>query len=207
VDVSVRGRHLEVSEKFRDHASEKLQRIGRYDPRLSAIDVQVVREQNPRVPEPIRVELTCKGSGPVVRAEASAADKFSAFDTAFARLEERMRRAHDKRLSRTQHRPSLSDAVIALNGASAAADEPATDTADEADEPRPLVDAIGDGPLVVREKFHDDAPITLDDALHHMELVGHDFYLFVDKECGLPSVVYRRRGYDYGVLRLGAGQE
>jgi ribosomal subunit interface protein len=193
-----------VSERFRDHASEKLQRIGRYDPRLSAIDVSVVREQNPRVAEPITVELTCKGSGPVVRAEASAADKFSAFDAAFARLEERMRRAHDKRLSRTQHRPSLSDAVNAINGAAPVVDQPASD---DVDEPRPLVEAIGDGPLVVREKFHDDDPITLDDALHHMELVGHDFYLFVDKECGLPSVVYRRRGYDYGVLRLGAASE
>jgi ribosomal subunit interface protein len=211
MDVSVRGRHLDVSEKFRDHATEKLQRIGRYDPRLSAVDVSVVREQNPRVSEPIRVELTVKGSGPVVRAEASAGDKFGAFDAALAKLEERMRRAHDKRLSRTQNRPSLSDAVSALSPTAASvAPGSAAESGESAapdEEPRPLVEAIGDGPLVVREKFHDPTPITLDDALHHMELVGHDFYLFVDKEVGLPSVVYRRRGYDYGVLRLGDAQE
>jgi hypothetical protein len=141
----------------------------------------------------------------VVRAEASAGDKFGAFDAAFAKLEERMRRAHDKRLSRTHNRPSLSDAVTALAPTTAAA-PPVEDEA-ESSEPRPLVESIGDGPLVMREKFHDATPITLDDALHHMELVGHDFYLFLDKEAGLPSVVYRRRGYDYGVLRLGASPE
>jgi ribosomal subunit interface protein len=199
VDVSVRGRHLDVSEKFREHATSKLARMAKYDPRLSSIDVQVVREQNPRAAEPIRVELTCKGTGPVVRAEASAGDKFGAFDTAFSRLEERLRRAHDKRLSKSHHRTPLSQLPAADAEAIVGSVEPPAE-----DEPRPLVEAIGDGPLVVREKFHDDAPITLDDALHHMELVGHDFYLYVDKECGLPSVVYRRRGYDYGVLRLGA---
>jgi ribosomal subunit interface protein len=60
----------------------------------------------------------------------------------------------------------------------------------------------GDGPLVVREKFHAAAPMTIDQALLEMELVGHDFYLFCDQDCHLPSVVYRRCGYDYGVIRL-----
>jgi hypothetical protein len=60
----------------------------------------------------------------------------------------------------------------------------------------------GDGPLVVRQKTHQAAPMTLCDALDAMELVGHDFYLFIDKELQVPSVVYRRRGYDYGVIRL-----
>jgi hypothetical protein len=60
----------------------------------------------------------------------------------------------------------------------------------------------GDGPLVVREKFHGSRSMTIDQALLEMELVGHDFYAFRDKECGRFSVVYRRRGYDYGVIRL-----
>ena len=63
----------------------------------------------------------------------------------------------------------------------------------------------GDGPLVVREKSHPPSPMTLDQALYEMELVGHDFYLFVDKESERPSVVYRRRGYDYGVISLDLG--
>ena len=63
----------------------------------------------------------------------------------------------------------------------------------------------GDGPLVVREKTHAASPMTLDQALYEMELVGHDFYLFVDKENERPAVVYRRRGYDYGVISLDVG--
>jgi hypothetical protein len=60
----------------------------------------------------------------------------------------------------------------------------------------------GDGPVVVREKFHAAKPVTVDQALFEMELVGHDFYLFRDERCGLPSVVYRRHGYQYGLIRL-----
>jgi hypothetical protein len=55
---------------------------------------------------------------------------------------------------------------------------------------------------VVREKTHRAQPMTLDQALYEMELVGHDFYLFMDSDSDCPAVVYRRRGYDYGVIRL-----
>jgi hypothetical protein len=60
----------------------------------------------------------------------------------------------------------------------------------------------GEGPLIVREKFHASHPMTIDQALLEMELVGHDFFAYHDSQCGKFSVVYRRRGYDYGVIRL-----
>jgi hypothetical protein len=60
----------------------------------------------------------------------------------------------------------------------------------------------GDGPVVLREKFHKAEPMTVEQALFEMELVGHDFFLFRDTQNGKPSVVYRRRGWDYGVIRL-----
>jgi ribosomal subunit interface protein len=60
----------------------------------------------------------------------------------------------------------------------------------------------GDGPLVIRQKFHHAKPISIDQALLEMELVGHDFYLFHDIQENAPSVVYRRHGYQYGVIRL-----
>lgn len=60
----------------------------------------------------------------------------------------------------------------------------------------------GDGPMVVRRKTHRASPMSLDQALYEMELVGHDFYLYVDAETSDPCVVYRRHGYDYGVIRL-----
>ena len=64
------------------------------------------------------------------------------------------------------------------------------------------IEVQGDGPLVVREKTHAGVPMSLDQALLEMELVGHDFYLFIDSDQLLPSVVYRRKAYDYGVIRL-----
>jgi ribosomal subunit interface protein len=200
VEILVRSRHLEVSEAFREHAADKLGRVEKFDPRLTTVDVEVVREQNPRVADSaIKVELTCRGGGPVVRAEASAGDKFVAFDAAYSRLEERLRRSADRRRDHHRGSPKVS--------AGAPVPIEVVDTDAESDEPQVqsvagLIDVIGDGPLVVREKEHNAVPMTLADALHHMELVGHDFYLFVDKESLLPSVVYRRKGYDYGVLRL-----
>ena len=74
------------------------------------------------------------------------------------------------------------------------ADPPTTATADGLDERRPG--------RIVRRKVHTADPMTVDEALSRMELVGHDFYLFADADSGEPRVVYRRKGYDYGVIRL-----
>ena len=86
-----------------------------------------------------------------------------------------------------------------------AEDDTAGDFRDEAEEPvsgmLPM-QMDGDGPLIVREKFHASQPMTIDQALLEMELVGHDFFAYQDSHCGKFSVVYRRRGYDYGVIRL-----
>ena len=106
-------------------------------------------------------------------------------------------------------------ATAAMAAAADAADAAAAARGDSADdETREIpIDVQGDGPLVVREKFHAAAPMSIDQALFEMELVGHDFFLFTDGASGLPSVVYRRRGYRYGVIRLldehapGAGSE
>jgi len=104
--------------------------------------------------------------------------------------------------------------LLAGNGAAAAtaAMAAAADEADAADaalagEPEQDTHEVpitmqGEGPLVVREKFHAATPMSIDQALFEMELVGHDFFLFTDAACGMPSVVYRRRGYQYGVIRL-----
>jgi hypothetical protein len=74
--------------------------------------------------------------------------------------------------------------------------------ADTEDERFVEIETQGNGPLVVREKIHAATPMGIDQALFEMELVGHDFFLFTDAASGLPSVVYRRRGYQYGVIRL-----
>jgi ribosomal subunit interface protein len=207
MDVVVSSRQCEVSERFRSHVEDKLSRLEKHDHRIIRVEVVVERERNARQPErqsqaerQIRVELTAKSKGPVLRAEAAAEDKMAALDLAVDKLAAQMRRAADRRkVHRGQHTPeSVAQAMArATNGVS---HEPTE--AEVAEHMVGPVAVTGDGPLVVREKTHPASPITLEQALYEMELVGHDFYLFVDKESERPSVVYRRRGYDYGVISL-----
>ena len=204
MDVVVSSRHCEVSERFRDHVEEKLARLEKHDHRIIRVDVLIEREPRPRDPErTVRCELTAKSRGPIVRAEASAEDKMAALDLAVDKMAAQMRRAADRRkVHRGQHKPeSLGEAM-----ARSTPPQPVL-VPDEMVAERKVgpVTVDGDGPLVVREKSHAAAPMTLEQALYEMELVGHDFYLFVDKESERPSVVYRRHGYDYGVIALEVG--
>ncbi len=205
MEVVVSSRHCEVSERFREHVEEKLTRLEKHDHRIIRVDVLLEKEARPRDPErTIRVELTAKSRGPIVRAEASAEDKMAALDLALDKMAAQMRRAADRRkVHRGQHTPE------SVGQAMARSRPPREDAAsqDEVVAERKVgpVTVDGDGPLVVREKSHAAAPMTLEQALYEMELVGHDFYLFMDKESEQPSVVYRRHGYDYGVISLVLG--
>jgi ribosomal subunit interface protein len=217
MEIIVKGRHTGVSDRFRDLVNTKLARIERLDHKLIRVDVEVSKERNARiVDQRERVELTIHSRGPAVRAEASADDRFAALDIALGKLEGRLRRLADRRkIHHGNHCPpsvaELTATALAESFESAPADllteqSPAESQADEADLPEDEtiipIQMDGDGPLMVREKFHEADPITIDQALLEMELVGHDFYLFRDKESGQPSVVYLRQGYNYGVLRL-----
>jgi ribosomal subunit interface protein len=228
MEIIVRGRHITVPPRFRQHAAAKLAKLEKLDQKAVRIDVEVSKERNPRQSDRReRVELTIRSRGPAIRAEAAADDKYTALDLAFAKLESRLRRASDRRKVRHGgavtarppgtpagvtaagspatglQAPPLAGSAPALNGHAAprAAAPGSTDGAD-ADGRMVPIQMEGDGPLVLREKVHAAKPMTIDQALLEMELVGHDFYLFHDSECDRFSVVYRRRGYDYGVIRL-----
>jgi ribosomal subunit interface protein len=202
MDVVVSSRQCEVSERFREHVEDKLARLEKHDHRIIRVEVLLERERNARQPDrQVRVELTAKSKGPVLRAEAAAEDKMAALDLALDKMSAQMRRAADRRkVHRGQHAPESLARAMARSGSNG---EAATDESDGVAEHQVGPVAVdGEGPLVVREKTHPASPITLEQALYEMELVGHDFYLFVDKESERPSVVYRRRGYDYGVISL-----
>ena len=205
MEIVVKGRNSEISDRFRDHVAEKLHRIEKFDPRqrITRTEVVVTHEKNPRDPATAaKVEISVHSRGPIVRAEAVSADQHSALDMAMDRLERQVRKAVDRqRVHRGQQRPtSLSEATADIPDTLLDELSGADDTVGDGD-PSPI-EVQGDGPLVVREKTHDTAPMTLDQALYEMELVGHDFYLFMEKDSMQPSVVYRRRGYDYGVIHL-----
>lgn len=229
MDIVFKGRRTGVPERFRQQAEVKLAKIEKLDQKVIRIDVEISKERNPRQSgRRERVELTVRHRGPAIRAEAAADDRYAALDLALAKLESRVRRANDRRNARSSDHASvrlMTPATIPLTGmltaysaqhAGKPSDGDGYDPAPGTDGGRSpgMVDTVdgvvpiemeGDGPLVVREKFHPAAPMTIDQALLEMELVGHDFFLFRDSGCGKPSVVYRRRGYDYGVIRLVEG--
>jgi ribosomal subunit interface protein len=268
MDITFKGRHTSVPERFRRHASVKLARLEKLDHDAIRVDVEISTERNPRQSDHSeRVELTIRSRGPAIRAEASADDRYAALDLAYAKLEGRLRKASERRKTRrgdlsvrstdalaavaaapaeaaamTAEAAALADVAIPaipapddaamLNGTpvgrkangrsngkahghrrpetgiplpSLPGDNGSRDFEDRRDE---LISGVlpmqmeGDGPLIVREKFHASQPMTIDQALLEMELVGHDFFAYHDSQCGKFSVIYRRRGYDYGVIRL-----
>lgn len=207
MEIVVKGRNSEISDRFKEHIQEKLQRIEKFDrrQRIHRVEVEVTHEKNPRQHEKAaRVQVTLLSKGPAVRAEAASTDQHSALDAVMDKLESRVRKTVDRqRIHHGNRSPqSLAEAAAVV---APTAGESSDDRQDSEEEDFALsagVEVDGDGPLVVREKTHSAPTMTLDQALYEMELVGHDFYLFVEKDSMKPSVVYLRKGYDYGVIHL-----
>ena len=200
MEIVVAGRHTDVPARYRTHVAGKLAKIEQLAPRAQRVDVLVSHEANPRQADfSERVELTVVDRGPVIRAEASADDPYAALDLALARLLERLRRSRDRRRERKDTTiPGVEPAGEPQGDAEGLAAADAVRVLDDGTREIPL----GDSPVVIREKVHEAAPMTVDDALYQMELVGHDFFLFVDAESGRPAVAYRRHGWSYGVIQL-----
>ncbi|MEV0705752.1 ribosome-associated translation inhibitor RaiA [Saccharopolyspora sp. NPDC050389] len=220
MDIVVKGRNVEVPAHYREHVNAKLTRLERYNKKAIRADVELFHERNPRQAKNCqRVEITLMGKGTPVRAEACAGDFYAALDAATTKLESRLRRMHDRRkVHYGQHNPtSVAEATAAMadrpvvmgqsmaEGRTALLEAPPEVDEYAAEVPGQRMAAengYAEPGRVVREKEHPAEPMTVDQALYEMELVGHDFYLFSDAESGRPSVVYRRKGFDYGVIRL-----
>lgn len=210
MDITITGRNLGVTDRFRDYAMEKAEKVEHLAERAIAFEVKVSRHHETRgATGEDRVELTLVGPGPLVRAESAGSDKYVAFDLAMAKLIERIRQSKDRRkVHRGQHRPvSLREAsaggfsVIDITPASPDVLE-AVATGEIPVQSMPEPGEEGYSPVVIRKKVFPTSTMTVEDALDHMELVGHDFFLFIDAETDRPSVVYRRKGWDYGVISL-----
>jgi ribosomal subunit interface protein len=223
VNIVVKGRNVEVPDHYRVHVAEKLARVERYDHKAIRYDVELFHERNPRQSKSCqRVEITGQCRGQVVRAEASGPDFYAALDAATSKLANRLRRVADRRNGRRQP-TSVAEATAPLAAVLAPAIDADVESGSETNGQRhrtavldasdheleyelptqrwhsPDADGLG---RIVRRKKHSAEPMTVDQALYEMELVGHDFYLFSDADSGLPSVVYRRRGFHYGVIQL-----
>lgn len=198
-EVVVSGRNVEIPDHFRTFIEGKLARLERFDRSIYLFDVELDHEKNRRQRKNCQhVEITARGRGPVVRGEGCADSFYGALESAVCKLESRLRRSKDRRKIHYGDKTPRS-----LHEATAQPPMPSQFDAPPA--PVDAVDATADEHApgrIVRTKEHTAAPMTVDDALYEMELVGHDFFLFHDKESDRPSVVYRRHAYDYGLIRL-----
>ncbi len=199
-EIVVKGRNVEIPEHFRIYVSDKLSRLERLDRTIYLFDVELDHERNRRQRKNCQhVEITARGRGPVVRGEACADSFYAALESAVCKLENRLRRSKDRRKIHYGDKTpvSLAEATAigplpdTLNGS---ARNHCRSTARCSTTTNP---AASCAPRSIRH-----TPMTIDDALSQMELVGHDFFLFHDKESDKPCVVYRRHAYDYGLIRL-----
>jgi len=196
MDIVVTGRRITISPELKELVTERVSSVERLRDRVIRVEVEFSASDNTKDPaDAVTVQLTLRSRGPVVRAEAKASDKMAAFELALDRLKAQLRKAADRRKT---HR-GLRAATIAE--APPVVTQPAEDDSVESHTVAGLV-VTGDGPLVVREKEFEAEPLTLAQALDEMELVGHDFFLYKDATSGRPSVVYRRKAYNYGVIHL-----
>ncbi|MDO4610209.1 ribosome-associated translation inhibitor RaiA [Corynebacterium sp.] len=197
--VTITGRNVEVPDHFAERVNGKLAKIERLDPTLTFFHVELQHEPNPRrADRSDRIQITATGKGHLARAEAKEDSFYAALESALGKMERSLRKVKARRkISRSGHRAPISvgEATAALVEEAQQEPEPKAD---------PYEDQVQDAPLgaVVRTKEHPATPMSVDDALSEMELVGHDFYLFTDEATGRPSVVYRRHAYDYGLISL-----
>lgn len=210
MEIVVTGRHTQIKQRFRDVVESKMNRVTAIAPDAQRVQIVLSHEGNPRQADTAkRVEITVIAGRTVVRAEASSADEFSALDMALDKLTLRLRRTRDRR---KDHRRGYTNpvpvdmGVVEPEPTVEPVEEPNNSPADAVATDLGLGESVevqvGDTPIVIRRKLHVAEPMTIDEALYEMELIGHDFFLFVNKETGRPSVVYHRHGWSYGVFEI-----
>ena len=211
MEIVITGRHTQVSQKFRDVVESKMNRVTAIAPDAQRAQIVVTHEGNPRQADTAkRVEITVVAGRTVVRAEASSSDEYSALDMALDKLTLRLRRARDRR---KDHRRGYVNPVPVDLGPVETPDEEEPKEEEPNNSPQAAVASdlgpgesvevqVGDTPIVIRRKLHIAEPMSIDEALYEMELIGHDFFLFVNKETGRPSVVYHRHGWSYSVFEI-----
>ena len=211
MEIVVTGRHTQVKQRFRDVVETKMNRVTAIAPDAQRAQIVLTHEGNPRQADTAkRVEITVIAGRTGVRAEASSTDEFSALDMALDKLTLRLRRTRDRR---KDHRRGYANPVPVDLGVIAPEPEPEEPEEETNNSPQAAVASdlgpgesvevqVGDTPIVIRRKLHIAEPMSIDEALYEMELIGHDFFLFVNKETGRPSVVYHRHGWSYGVFEI-----
>lgn len=179
VDVRVHGKNLQILDEMRALTEEKVAHAGRIFDDGGSADVEYEERNNPRISDGrFRVEITTLLAGHTVRVEATAPDERSALDMAVDKFERRLRRLKERIVQRS--RPTSNKH---LNDAASESDDNETD-----------------GPRIVRTKRFEMRPMVPEEAALQMEMLGHDFFFFLNAESGAPCVLYHRRDGQLGLI-------
>lgn len=204
--IQVKGRNVAVSDALQDYAEEKLGRVHkllqeRKIDEVSQVELELMVEKNPAIASKNVAEATIFTRGPVIRAKESSDDMYAAIDLVTDKLQRRVKKYHDKVNLRTRHRRATLAAVAPPAMKAAAAVPAGTEEAE-----RKLQQAVGVLPQepenggVVKTKRFLLKPMTVEEAVLQLELVGHDFFVFKNSDSNRTNVVYRRNDGHYGLI-------
>jgi putative sigma-54 modulation protein len=179
MQIIVKGKNLEVTEALREYALEKVSRVEKYLDRILKTEIEMSVERNPKIQDNQVVEVTIFSSGPIIRAKESAVDMYQAIDLVSSKLERQARKVKQKMIDRSHHakNPFKESAAVA--------------SVEEAEA------------VIVKTKSFPLKPMIPEEACLQMELLGHDFFVFINAETEETNVVYRRRDGNYGLIEPG----
>jgi ribosome hibernation promoting factor len=182
MQLQVSGRNLDVSEPIREYAERKLARIERHLTEDTRVDLELAIERNRSISANQHAELTVWTRGPVLRAHEYAEDMYAAIDLAVDKLDRQVRRYRERRRHwRPHHQARDDDEGVSLT------------TGNGGDPELPI-------PTIVKTKRFNMKPMHPDEAALQLELVGHEFYVFLNAESDAVAVIYRRRDGNLGVI-------
>jgi putative sigma-54 modulation protein len=185
--VTIKGKNTEVGSRLRSRAEAKLTKVQRFGGNILAMDVEFSKERNPRVADAHRVEVTCQAGAHLIRAQASGPDPVTAVDGVLGRLERQLKKLKGRQHRRSHHGESRVVDVVAAEQQRDTA--PVSDLSDEYEA------------RIMRNKDVVMSPMTAGEAALKMDLLGFDFYLFIEIATNRPAVVYRRRDDDFGLIK------
>jgi putative sigma-54 modulation protein len=188
LDVTVSSRHVELTAALRSAATERIGRLAKYLDGMDRAEVHLFEERNPRIADKKDVcEVTLEGHGHHVRTKVAAGDPFAAVDAAAQKLEHQLHKLKTKLVGRSHPRRSTNTHANGNGHASA---------------PTPEDDQEGDraGDGVLRVKRFANKPMTVEEAMLQLDLLGHDFYLFTNADTRRANVLYKRKAGGHGLI-------
>lgn len=182
----IQGKNIEITDSIRDYVNQKIEKaITHFQSMVTEVDVHLSVARNPRINSKQVAEVTIYVNGSVVRAEEGSENLYASIDMVADKISRQLRKYKEKRYDK-QHSPVKTAEVLS--------DQPVvselpTDRAPELPS------------QVVRTKYFAMPPMSVQEALEHLELIDHDFYVFCNVETGEINVVYERNHGGYGVIQ------